>query len=108
MDSKDKGFSIGNMEGIREAHNSFARQDPFEIEETRKATKDDDVFHFISYMPFKNQLYELDGLQPGPICFGECSDETWIAQAKTEIEKRISKYTATEIRFNLLAIIGDK
>lgn len=54
-------------------------------EESKVATKDDDVFHFISFVPFKNQLYELDGLQPGPISHGECSEETWLTLAREQI-----------------------
>ena len=107
----ERGQCIGNSEKIRVAHNSFTRQDPFIMEEdARPATKDDDVYHFVSYVPHKNQLYELDGLQPGPISFGECSEETWITLAKEQIQQRIEKYQASgpEIRFNLLAIVGDR
>ena len=83
LPANEKGHCIGNSEKIRVAHNSFTRQEPFLIEEdSRPATKDDDVYHFVSYVPFKNQLYELDGLQAGPIGHGECSKETWLALAK--------------------------
>jgi ubiquitin carboxyl-terminal hydrolase L5 len=71
LPARAKGYSIGNCEKIRVAHNSFTRQDPFFTEEESKpATDDDDVFHFISFVPFNGMLYELDGLQPGPICYG--------------------------------------
>ena len=62
LPSKDKGWAIGNSEMIRHAHNSFTRQDPFEIEYTKDTGKGEDAFHFISYVPFNGQLYELDGL----------------------------------------------
>ena len=62
MLSKDRGFAIGNSDLIRNSHNSFHRQEPFEIEQDDKSGKEEDAFHFISYVPFNNQLYELDGL----------------------------------------------
>lgn len=109
LPAKDKGHAIGNSEKIRVAHNSFTRQDPFFMEEeTKPATDDDDVFHFISFVPFNGQLYELDGLQPGPISFGECSADDWLSKAREQIQARIQKYAAGEIKFNLLAITGDK
>ena len=111
LDSRDRGWTIGNSDVIREAHNSFARQDPFTIEDdekSRSAKDDDDCFHFISYLPVGGQLYELDGLQEGPISFGECTDENWLEKAREQIQKRIQKYAQSEIRFNLLALIKDK
>jgi ubiquitin carboxyl-terminal hydrolase L5 len=109
LSAKDKGHAIGNSDKIRIAHNSFTRQDPFFMEEdTKAATDDDDVFHFISFVPVNGQLYELDGLQPGPISFGSCTTDDWLGKAREQIQARIQKYSETEVRFNLLAITGDK
>ena len=108
LSSKDRGWAIGNSDVIRKAHNSFARQDPFEIEYTKNTGKEEDAFHFISYVPLNGQLYELDGLQKGPICYGECTEDNWLAMAREQIMKRIQRYEASEIRFNLLALVGDK
>eukprot|EP00042_Codosiga_hollandica_P024122 m.99531 g.99531 ORF g.99531 m.99531 type:complete len:329 (-) comp51443_c0_seq4:85-1071(-) len=101
-----RGLAISNSDTIRDVHNSFARSESFSSE-SRKATKDDDLFHFVAYIPFQGRLYELDGLQRGPIDHGECSMENWLFAAAPVISARIERYAATEIRFNLMTIIRD-
>ncbi len=97
-----------NADFIRVAHNSFARQEPFEYEEV-EAKENDDVFHFVSYLPFKDKVYELDGLQQGPVLVGTIeAGKDWIAVAKAEIQKRMQDYAASEVHFNLLAIVSDR
>ena len=108
MSAKDRGLAIGNSELIRESHNSFVRQDPFEVEYDKSAGKEEDAFHFVSYLHYNGNLYELDGLQKGPICYGEANEETWLSLAREQIQNRIERYSDKEIRFNLMALIGDR
>ena len=90
-------------------HNSFKREHPFIFKEDKsRKQKEQDVYHFVSYVPHKGNLYELDGLQPGPILIGKYSNEgEWVELAKQEIQQRIEKYSEKEIRFNLMMVCED-
>jgi len=101
-----KGMSLTNADRLREVHNSFARQNMFEFD-SKAAEKDDDVYHFVAFVPFKGRVYELDGLKPGPVDLGPYTDD-WINVVRPLLQSRISKHAATEITFNLMAVVGDK
>ena len=103
-----KGLAISNSEVLREAHNSFAKPEPFVIEDS-KDDKEGEAFHFISYLPFEGAIYELDGLKPGPFKLTEYSSEgSWINAVQPFIQERIERYAGKEIRFNLLAVTKTK
>lgn len=104
-----RGEALSNSDLIRETHNSFARSSPFVDETTRQTDGDDDVYHFIAYTSVNGILYELDGLQPAPISHGPCAADTatFAEKLMPVLQRRIQRYPATEIRFNLLAMCRD-
>jgi len=116
-----KGMAIGGSEDIRTAHNNFARNDPFLAEggsrKNPKSEDDSNLFHFIAYIPKNGQVYELDGLKSGPIVVGsysnntaseESQDAAWLNVARSAIQERIEKFSSSEIKFNLMAVIRDR
>ncbi|KAI0116826.1 ubiquitinyl hydrolase [Daldinia grandis] len=103
-----RGEALSNSELIRDVHNSFARSSPFVDETQRTGGETEDAFHFIAYTPVDGVLYELDGLQPAPIAHGPCTSETFPARVMDVLQRRIARYDLSEIRFNLMAMVGDR
>lgn len=123
-----KGLAISNSDLIRSVHNSFARSDPFfeEMQEA-KGNKDEDVYHFIAYLPIHGALYELDGLSRGPVHLGKahsssshvllyslmhsigaCTEEDWVQKANAAIMSRMERYGGSELHFSLMALTRDR
>lgn len=102
-----KGLSLSNSDQIKEVHNSFARQQMFEFDNSMK-DDDKDSYHFVAYLPINGRLYELDGLKDGPVDLGAAPQETWMSHMKPILERRMMKYSAEEIHFNLMAVVSDR
>ena len=107
-----KGEAIGSCQELKTAHNSFARKDVQFLQEQKTLQKggiDQDIFHFVSYIPYEGNVYELDGLQSGPIVLNKdnTTNTDWMMVARTAIQQRMSTLPG-EIKFNLMAVIRDK
>ena len=130
-----KGVAISSSEPIKQAHNRFGRTDAFLNDEkfvSRHHRDPEDVFHFVAYIPGQDgNVYELDGLQSGPIVIGPyChpasstttttttpsssnhtatgtppTDEDWLTVARNAIQERM---VGDAIKFNLMAVLQDK
>jgi len=98
-----RGLSLTNCDAIRSVHNTFARQALFELD-TTGATKEQDNYHFITYIPYKGRLYEMDGLQDGPIDHGEVGED-WLEAVRPVLAERMA---GSSITFNLMAVCGDR
>ena len=103
-----RGEALSNSDLIRDTHNTFARSSPFADETQRDPNAGtEDAFHFIGYTCYNGKLYELDGLQPFPISHGDCTPESFPDNIIPVLQKRIERYPAGEVRFNLMAVCGD-
>lgn len=119
-----KGVAISSSESIKKAHNSFARPEAFWTDPEHKPRIVDpdqqEAFHFVAYVPVEDKVYELDGLQKGPIVVGSTDDSStttgstendsslaWIQQARTAIQERMQQAGEQHVKFNLMAVIQD-
>ncbi|XP_010076508.1 PREDICTED: ubiquitin carboxyl-terminal hydrolase BAP1, partial [Pterocles gutturalis] len=113
---ESKGYAIGNAPELAKAHNSHARPEPRHLPEKQNgisAVRTMEAFHFVSYVPIKGRLFELDGLKVYPIDHGPwADDEEWTDKARRVIMERIGLATAGapyhDIRFNLMAVVPDR
>ncbi|GLI62919.1 ubiquitin carboxyl-terminal hydrolase [Volvox africanus] len=108
FDPTMRGLAISNSDLIRTTHNSFSRPEPLVPDEDEDDEKGGEAYHFVSYVPVGGRLYELDGLQEGPIELCECSTSDWLDRVGPHIATRIERYAANEIRFNLMALVGNR
>ena len=104
FDAESRGLAISNSDSIRLAHNAFARNDSFFLEESKSKSGKGDAHHFIAYIPHNGNVYELDGLKAGPIHLGSFENGDWLGVARPAIEARMARYSESETHFALMSI----
>ena len=103
MDYIKKGIFLSNCEILKKEHNKF------KILETNSNDEDDDIYHFVTFIHFKNAIYEIDGLREGPILIEENIEfKDWISKVIPYLKEKINLFSNNEIKFNLMALTLDK
>jgi len=110
LDPCTRGEMIGQSQELREVHNSFARPACFSFED-RKRSADDDAYHFVAYTVRNEILWELDGLEEGPVFVEPVESATWTFTAMQAIRAKTQRIAAVDthgsgqgISFALLAV----
>lgn len=115
LDPEARGYAIGNMPDLAAAHNRHARPEvtrPNPPPSKRGAILStapsylSETFHFVSFVPIGERLFELDGLKEWPIDHGPWAEtEDWTDLFKRIITRRLNE--GDGIQFNLMALIPD-
>ncbi|XP_031552298.1 ubiquitin carboxyl-terminal hydrolase BAP1-like [Actinia tenebrosa] len=113
---ENKGYVIGNLPELAMTHNKFARPEAKQLPEktnSLSSVRAMEAFHFVSYVPIKGRLFELDGLKPYPIDHGPWGEhEDWTEKFRRVITERLGIATGGEpfhdIRYNLMAVVADR
>lgn len=135
MDPENKGYAIGNLPELAKAHNSHASYSSlynrnkmhsqssgmsYMISGNQRTNlqqqNQHEAYHFVSYVPIKNRLYELDGLKNYPIDHGPFGPkEDWTEKFRAVIKQRLmanksgdDSTISNDIRYNLMAVVPDK
>ncbi|KAG0000986.1 ubiquitin carboxyl-terminal hydrolase [Entomortierella chlamydospora] len=108
-------LAMTNCRQLRENHNSlcdYYERDPvlplpFLVEVNNEEGEEEDQFHYVAYVHVDGYLWELDGLQPGPLRRMACTRENWLDVARIEFKARMMTYEEGEDRFVLMAVVKD-
>lgn len=102
MDPLIKGLTLSNCEKIKTENNKFNSVE-------KGNDNNNDIYHFISFIHFKNAIYEIDGFQEGPILLEKNIEfNEWPKKIKPHLNERINLFINNDIKFNLFIIVPDK
>lgn len=116
-DPESKGLAIGNMLELARAHNRHAKPEYAAPQVPSGGKRGSAVvssahtlvpetYHFVSYVPINDRLFELDGLKQYPIDHGPWGEhEEWTELFSRIMAEKLSN--AQDILYNLMAIVPD-
>ena len=65
-------------------------------------------YHFIAYMPIRDEVWRLDGMDPFPQNLGRPEDgQDWLSIVKPALQARMAQYAEGQIEFSLMAVVQD-
>lgn len=114
LSPEDKGVAIGNVTELARAHNKHAKPEHTIAPTINRRSSvvssahslQPETYHFTSYVPINDRLFELDGLKDYPIDHGPWGEqEEWTDLFQRIVTQRLSK--AENILFNLMAVVPD-
>lgn len=114
LSPEDKGVAIGNVAELAQAHNRHAKPEHTTAPTINRRSSivssahalQPETYHFTSYVPINDRLFELDGLKDYPIDHGPWGEqEEWTDLFQRIVTHRLSK--AENILFNLMAVVPD-
>ncbi|XGW11254.1 hypothetical protein V3C99_012619 [Haemonchus contortus] len=106
IDPASRGLVLSNCEKIRQVHNSFARPTFYELDLNMPPSEDN--YHFITFVPVGNKIYELDGLREFPLEVSVIPEgKTWMEVISPIITERMRRFNDGDIMFNLMAVVGN-
>ncbi|AYU79124.1 ubiquitin carboxyl-terminal hydrolase [Leishmania donovani] len=112
LDPEMRGSLLDSFDELREAHNSFAPHSAFTKD--GPSPKDADVYHFASFVYRHGHIWELDGLQEGPLQCREATEANYREALVEVVQRRIDDIAAKDttgagqgISFSLMTIVDD-
>ena len=114
LNPQNKGIGIGNVKELEQAHNKHAKPEQWSAPIISRRSSivssahalQPETYHFTSYVPINDRLFELDGLKDYPIDHGPWGEEEeWTDLFLRIISQRLTK--SENFLFNLMAVVRD-
>ncbi|KAH8926946.1 ubiquitin carboxyl-terminal hydrolase isozyme L3 [Atractiella rhizophila] len=97
--AQERGEILNNAEEIASAHHASASAG-----QTRAPSADEDVdLHFVAFVEWEGQLWELDGRKNYPVCHGSVDEGRLVFKAADVVREKFIGLTDS-LQFNLIGL----